>query len=31
VESIKSVNIETFQSCVECSAKIPPAIQTKIC
>ena len=30
VESIRSVNIETFQSCVECSAKIPPAIQTKI-
>ena len=30
MESIRSVNIETFRSCVECSAKIPPAIQTKI-
>ena len=30
VRSIRSVNVEFFRSCVDCSAKIPPAIQTKI-
>ena len=30
VESLRSVNIEIFQSCIGCSAKIPSAIQTKI-
>ena len=30
VESIRSVDVELFKSCVECSAKIPPAIHTMI-
>jgi DNA-directed RNA polymerase subunit RPC12/RpoP len=30
VRSIRSVNVELFRSCVECSVKIPSGIQTKI-
>ena len=30
VEEIRSVNIEIFKSCVQCLAKIPPAVETQI-